>query len=133
MGIRMLHRRKAPARVHAAATADTQAGPGAAPRTRARPALALAATTSRVPGTPVTALRKAAARLRRSALTRFLAGFVPRDDSRLRLWAGAVRDHLAEARDALGRLLRPRTARRVPLFVVTANSLTGRPDGSAAR
>ncbi|MFD9317318.1 hypothetical protein ACFWDQ_06310 [Streptomyces sp. NPDC060053] len=149
MGIRMLHRRKAHARVHATAAADPRSGPGAA--SRPRPALAPGAATPRIPWTPATALRAAAARLRGPALTRvpprslpgslprvlarvlarFLAGFVPRDDSR-RLWVDAVRGHLVLALDVLGRLRGPRTVRRIPLFVVTATPFTERPGDSAA-
>ncbi|MEV1069543.1 hypothetical protein [Streptomyces sp. NPDC050263] len=130
MGIRMLHRRKAHARVHVTATADTQVDPGAARRRRPRPALAPGAATPRLPRTPVTVLRAAAARLPRpAALTRLL----PRGDS-LRRWAGAARGFLALALGVLGRLPRPgtaRTVRRIPVFVATATPLTERPDGSA--
>ncbi|MFE7934919.1 hypothetical protein ACFU6S_40610 [Streptomyces sp. NPDC057456] len=156
MGIRILHRRKAHARVHATAAADPRSGPGAATRARPRPALAPGAATPRIPWTPAMALRAAAARLRGPALTRvaprslprllpqvlarvldrvlarFLAGFVPRDDSGRRLWADAVRGHLVLALDVLGRLRGPRTVRRIPLFVVTATPFTERPGDSAA-
>ncbi|MEU9265308.1 hypothetical protein AB0E04_07615 [Streptomyces sp. NPDC048251] len=144
MGIRMLHRRKAHARVHATAAADTPSGPGAASRTRPRPALAPGAAGPRIPWTPGAALRAAAARLRGPVptrfplrfpprvLTRFLAGFVSRNDSRWRLWTEAVRDHLAPALGVLGRLRGRRTARRIPLFVATAPPVTERPGDSAA-
>ncbi|MFD9432509.1 hypothetical protein [Streptomyces sp. NPDC060002] len=142
MGIRMLHRRKAHARVHATAAAESW--PGAASRTRPRPALAPGAATPRIPWTPATALHAAAARLHGPALTgllplplprflaRVLAGFAPRDDSRRRLWAEAVRGHLVRALGVLGRLRGPRTDRRIPLFVATATPLTERRGGSAA-
>ncbi|MGW1779659.1 hypothetical protein ACWCQQ_11025 [Streptomyces sp. NPDC002143] len=132
MGIRMLHRRKAHARVHATATADTQVDPGAARRRRPRPALAPGAAAPRVPRTPGTVLRAAAARLRcPAALTRLL----PRGAS-WRRWAEAARGFLTLAVGVLGRLPRPRTARRVrriPVFVATVAPLTERPGGSAAR
>ncbi|TQJ48333.1 hypothetical protein OHU34_31530 [Streptomyces sp. NBC_00080] len=143
MGIRMLHRRKSPARVHTAA-ADTRSGPGAAPRTRPRPALAPGAAGPRIPWSPGAALREAAARLRGPAitrfplrfpprvLTRFLDGFVSRNDSRWRLWAEAVRGHPATALGVLGRLRGRRTVRRIPLFVATAPPVTERPGDSAA-
>ncbi|QJT01038.1 hypothetical protein G9272_12555 [Streptomyces asoensis] len=78
MGIRMLHRRKAHARVHATAAADTRSGPGAASRTRPRPALAPGAATPRIPWAPGTALRAAAARQRGPAATRSLTWFPAR-------------------------------------------------------
>ncbi|MFE6827504.1 hypothetical protein [Streptomyces sp. NPDC057690] len=144
MGIRMLHRRKAHARVLATAAADTRSGPGPASRTRPRPALAPGAAGPRIPWTPGAALRAAAARLRGPAptrfppgfpppvLTRFLAGFVSRGDSRWRLWAEALRGHLAPALGVLGRLRGRRTVRRIPLFVATAPPVTERPGDSAA-
>ncbi|MGW2049476.1 hypothetical protein ACWCPF_30470 [Streptomyces sp. NPDC001858] len=132
MGIRMLHRRKAHARVHAAATADTQVVPGAVRRRRPRPALAPGAATPRLPRSPVTVLRAVAARLRcPAALTRLL----PRGDGRRR-WAEAARGFLTLAVGVLGRLPRPRTTRtvrRIPVFVATVTPLTERPDGSAPR
>lgn len=145
MGIRMLHRRKAHARVHATATADTQAGSRPAPWKRPRPALAPGAATPRTPGTPGKVLRAVAARRCRPLLTRFpagtlsafRAGFAPesvyREDSRLRLWAEAARGHLVAALSVLGRLRGPRTVRSVPLVAATATPLTERPDDSPAR
>ncbi|MDQ0580358.1 hypothetical protein [Streptomyces rishiriensis] len=148
MGIRMLHRRKAHARVHATAAADPRSGPGAASRKRRHLALAPGAAAPRIPWTPGTALRSAAARLRRPVpvrflpravsrflpriVTRFLAGPVPREDNRRHLWAEAVRGHLAVALGVLGRLRGPRTVRRVPLVVVTATPLSERPGDSSA-
>ncbi|MFD7940439.1 hypothetical protein ACFV4T_39055 [Streptomyces sp. NPDC059755] len=136
MGIRMLHRRKAHARVHATAAGDTRSRPGPASRTRPRPALAPGAADPRIPWTPGAALRAAAARLRGPAPTRVpppvLAGLVSRNDSRWRLCAEAVRGHLAPALGVLGRLHGRRTVRRIPLFVATAPPVTERPGGSAA-
>ncbi|WP_314222546.1 hypothetical protein [Streptomyces zaehneri] len=144
MGIRMLHRRKAHAPVHATASADTRSGPGAASRTRPRPALAPGAAGPRIPWPPGAVLRAAAARLGGPAptrflprcalrdLTRFLAGFVSRNDGRRRPWAEAVRRHLASALGVLGRLRGRRTVRRIPLFVATAPPVTERPGDSAA-
>ncbi|MFF1546746.1 hypothetical protein [Streptomyces sp. NPDC058291] len=147
MGIRMLHRRKAHARVHATAADDTRAAPGTAPRKRPRPARAPRAATPRLPRTPATALRTparilrtAAARLPRPALVRLVLARllplarrgVPRSDA-LRRWAEAVSGRLAApARAVVGRLLGPRTTRHLPVFVATAPPLTERPDGSAA-
>ncbi|MDR6978216.1 hypothetical protein J2X68_004941 [Streptomyces sp. 3330] len=157
MGIRMLHRRKAHARVLATSAAGPRSWPRAASRTRPRPALAPGAAVPRIPWAPGPALRAAAARLRgpapgrwrprslpgllsRSlhrllpgALSRFLAGFVPRDDSRRLVWAEAVRGHLGLALGVLGRLRGPRSVRRIPLYVAPAIPFTERPDDSAAR
>ncbi|MFI7497142.1 hypothetical protein ACIBVL_01290 [Streptomyces sp. NPDC049687] len=127
MGIRMYHRRTATARVHVTATADTQGAPEAAPAPRPLPALAPDAATLRIPGTPATALRAAAARLKLRALARF----VPRGGT-WRRWAEQARSCLALALGALGRLRGPRPARRrITVFVVRAKSLSERPDGSA--
>ncbi|SHI27711.1 hypothetical protein [Streptomyces sp. 3214.6] len=159
MGIRLLHRRKAHARVHATATADAQLGPGTAAWTRPRPALAPGAATPRVPRTPATALRTAAARLRRRvarvvpervlrlvpsgerrapAAGRRRAPHARLDRDTWRLCAEAVCGCLALALSALCRLRRPRTARRIPVVPVpvlaaTATPLIERPDGSAPR
>ncbi|MFF3497495.1 hypothetical protein [Streptomyces sp. NPDC003247] len=103
MGIRMLHRRTAPARVHATATADQPVRPDAAPAGRPLPAHARGAATPRVPGTPLTAVRAAAARLGRLAPL-----------SRIEVAHG----YLALALSVLGRLPRPRAARRITVSVV---------------
>ncbi|MEV5901926.1 hypothetical protein [Streptomyces sp. NPDC052127] len=144
MGIRMLHRRKAHARVHATAAADTRSGPGAASRTRPRPALAPGAAGPRIPWIPGAALPAAVARLRGPAptrfpplfpprvLTRFLAGAVSPNVRRWRLWAEAVRGRLAPALGVLGRHRGRRTVRRIPLYVATAPPVTERPGDSAA-
>ncbi|MEU5769429.1 hypothetical protein [Streptomyces asoensis] len=133
MGIRMLHRRKAHARVHATAAADPRTGPHAAHRPRPRPALAPAAATARIPRPLVTTLRAAArARLRRLSPTGLLVRTVLREGGRPRRWAEAARGRRAAALSALGRLRRPRGDRRVPVFVASADPLTGRRDDSAA-
>ncbi|WP_406009568.1 hypothetical protein OG440_28135 [Streptomyces sp. NBC_00637] len=159
MGIRMLHRRKARARVHATAAADPRSWPGTAARARPRPAFAPDAATPRIPWAPGTALRAAAARLLDRArvtllpgalsrvlsrvrsrvlprfLPRFLAGSVRPGDSRRHLWGAALRGHLDLALGVLGRLRGPgtvRRARRIPVFVATTVPLTERPGDSAA-
>ncbi|MDX3574693.1 hypothetical protein [Streptomyces sp. ID05-47C] len=108
MGIRLLHRRKASARVHATATADTTAGPDGTPSRRPLPALAPGAATPRVPGTLLTALRERAGRLRRRTvvlLTR--RDGTRRDGTRrdgtVRLVAERARGHLTLALAALRR------------------------------
>ncbi|MFH9823813.1 hypothetical protein [Streptomyces bobili] len=136
MGIRLLHRRKASARVHATATADTTAGPDGAPSRRPLPALAPGAATPRVPGTPLTALHARAGRLRR----RTVVLLNRRDGTRrhgtrrhgtrrhgtVRLAAERARDHLTLAIAALRRLRRPRAGRRIPVFVANATPSTTR-------
>ncbi|MFI5817666.1 hypothetical protein ACIA8I_00700 [Streptomyces rishiriensis] len=152
MGIRMLHRRKAHARVHATAAAGTRAEPGTAPWRRPRPALAPRAATARVPSTPATALhtaarilRTAAARVRRpdparpvpARLLPLVLRTLPRGAAR-RLWAAVVHGRPALALGFLGRLLRllrlrrVRRIRRIPVFVATAPPVTDRPDRPAA-
>ncbi|MFI9546480.1 hypothetical protein ACIHAR_21590 [Streptomyces sp. NPDC052016] len=104
MGIRMLHRRTAPARVHATATAEQQVNPDATPLGRPLPAFSRGAATPRVPRTARTALREAAARLGRLApIAR----------------AEVARGYLALALDGLGRLRRPRAGRRMTVFVAS--------------
>ncbi|MFI6036923.1 hypothetical protein ACIBBD_22660 [Streptomyces sp. NPDC051315] len=102
MGIRMLHRRTATARVHATATADRQADPDATPSRRPLPALARGAATPRIPRTPAAVLRTAAARLGRLAP---LPG------------AEVARGYLALALSFLDRVPRPRAGRRITVFV----------------
>lgn len=149
MGIRMLHRRKARARVHATAAAPGRLRPGSAPWSRPRPARAPRASVPRIPSTAGAALRTAAARLRGAGLARLVPPPVsrlvrplarplarrlePRGDAR-RLWAGAVRSRLALALRVLGRLRGPR--RPVlggPLPVVPPALLSGPPDGFLPR
>ncbi|MER7099297.1 hypothetical protein ABT383_06370 [Streptomyces humidus] len=161
MGIRMLHRRKAHARVHATAAAGTRAEPGAAPWRRPRPALAPRAATPQIPRAPATGLRTAArvlrtaGRLRRTAPARLVPArllplvrrTVPRGAVR-HPWAEAVRRRptlgfgalgalgalgVLGVLGVLGRLLGSRGIRRVPVVrVATAQSLTARPDGPVA-
>ncbi|MEU8649183.1 hypothetical protein [Streptomyces sp. NPDC048737] len=116
MGIRMLHRRKASARVHATATAGKRrVGPDATPPGRPLPALAPGAATPRVPGTPLKTLREAAVRLRRRALA-----LLVRPDGTWRLGTETARGYLALGLAALRRLPRPRAGRRITVFVVSA-------------
>ncbi|MER6562533.1 hypothetical protein ABT300_33325 [Streptomyces sp. NPDC001027] len=149
MGIRMLHRRKAHARVHATAAASGRLRAGSAPWRRPRPARAPRACAPRIPSTAGAALRTAAARLRGIGLTRlvppsvsrlvgpfvgpFIRRLVPRGDARRR-WAEAVRSRLALALGVLGRLRRPRRpAPGSPLFVVPPAPLSGPQDGFLPR
>ncbi|MEV4231895.1 hypothetical protein AB0J81_33445 [Streptomyces bobili] len=135
MGIRLLHRRKASARVHATATADTTADPDRTPTRRPLPALAPGAATPRVPGTPLTALRETAARLRRRTapfLTRRegtrredirqegTLGHGTRLHRTLRPLAERARGHLTLALAALRRPRRQRAGRRIAVFVASA-------------
>ncbi|MFD5256026.1 hypothetical protein ACFWM5_24725 [Streptomyces bobili] len=131
MGIRLLHRRKASARVHATATADTTAGPDGTPSRRPLPALAPGAATPRVPGTPLTALHARAGRLRRRTVVLLnRREGTRRDGTRrhgtVRLAAERARDHLTLAIAALRRLRRPRAGRRIPVFVANATPNTTR-------
>ncbi|MFD5270956.1 hypothetical protein [Streptomyces sp. NPDC058335] len=115
MGIRLLHRRKAPARVHATAGAETSAGPDGTSSRRPFPALAPGAGTPRVPGTPLTALRDPVVRLRRRAVAH-----VTRRDGSWRLGAERARGHLTLALGALRRLRGARAGRRITVFVASA-------------
>ncbi|MGW7644563.1 hypothetical protein [Streptomyces bobili] len=126
MGIRLLHRRKASARVHATATADTTAGPDGATSRRSLPALAPGAATPRVPGTPLTALHVRAGRLRRRTVVLLNRRDGTRRHGTVRLAAERARDHLILAIAALRRLRRPRAGRRIPVFVANATPSTTR-------
>ncbi|MFF7529856.1 hypothetical protein ACFZB2_12245 [Streptomyces bobili] len=121
MGIRLLHRRKASARVHATATAVTTAGPHRTPSRRPLPALAPGAATPRVPGTPLTALREGAGRLRRRTVV-----LLDRRDGTVRLAAERARDHLTLALAALRRPRWPRAGRRIAVFGANATPSTTR-------
>ncbi|MFJ3301660.1 hypothetical protein ACIPSA_00810 [Streptomyces sp. NPDC086549] len=118
MGIRMLHRRTAQART--TAQADTAAAPSMPPSRI--PALAADASTARIPTDLTTAVRKAAANLRRRLTTRAFGA-----DRALawRHWADLGRGYLALL---LTLLPRPRPPRRMTVFVAP---LTERPYGSA--
>jgi len=155
MGIRMLHRRKAHARVHATAAAGTRAEPGTAPWRRPRPALAPRAATPRIPRTPATVVRSALRALRAAAgnprrpeparlvparLLPLLLRVLPQGGAR-RVWSEAVRAlptlALGVLERLLGflrtlRLLGPRRNRTVAVFVATAPPVRRRPDRPAA-
>ncbi|WP_432136029.1 MULTISPECIES: hypothetical protein [unclassified Streptomyces] len=113
MGIRMLHRRTATARVDATATADTQVNPDAAPSGPLR-AVALGAAAPRLPATPRTLLRDTTAPVRRR-LDRL------RDGTAWQLARGCADLALG----ALNRLPRPRTLRRtrrsLTVFIASAD------------
>ncbi|MDQ0962590.1 hypothetical protein QFZ66_006468 [Streptomyces sp. B4I13] len=155
MGIRMLHRRKAHARVHATAAATGRLRPGNAPWSRPRPARAPRAATPRIPSTPDAALRTAAVRLRgtgparivppslsrlvRPSVGPFVRRLVPRGDA-WRKWGEAAHGRMARVLGALsvlrvlGRLRGPRRqAARSPLFVAPPAPLTGPRDGFLPR
>ncbi|MEU0672520.1 hypothetical protein ABZ330_06455 [Streptomyces sp. NPDC006172] len=120
MGIRMLHRRTAPARVHAMAAANPQAGPRVRPWGRPPlPALAPGAARPRVPVALAAEAASVAVRLGRRGLRLFA-----RVSPRRRLRTDVIRGYLALALGALSALrarlgpLSPRTARRLTVFVV---------------
>ncbi|MFJ1734555.1 hypothetical protein [Streptomyces sp. NPDC088254] len=117
MGIRMLHRRTAPARVHAMAAAKPQAGPGARPRgRRPLPALAPGAARPRVPVALAAEVASVAVRLGRRGL-----GLLARVSPRRRPRVDVIHGYVALALGALSALrgrLRPRTARRLTIFIV---------------
>ncbi|MBD0842584.1 MULTISPECIES: hypothetical protein [unclassified Streptomyces] len=100
MGIRLLHRRTAPAEPHAGARPDA----AAAPPLRV-PAFAAAASTARVPADLRTTLRRTATALRRARL---------RVAARRRLWTEVGRGCLDLV---LARLPRPDRTRTVTVFV----------------
>ncbi|MFF4254566.1 hypothetical protein ACFY1L_25505 [Streptomyces sp. NPDC001663] len=115
MGIRMLNRR--PARAQASAEVAPAVPPAKVP------VFAASASTARIPTDLTTVLRRTAADLRRR-----LAG--AGEPPVWRLWAGLGRSYLA---GLLVRVRRSRPARTVTVFVVTAGTLTDRPDGPAPR
>ncbi|MGW2568462.1 hypothetical protein [Streptomyces sp. NPDC001537] len=119
MGIRMLNRR--PARA--------QAGADAAPVVPAAPvpAFAARASTARIPTDLAVVLRRTAAGLVRR-LPRLGSGSA--EPPVWRLWAGLGRSYVT---GLLARLRRSRHARTVRVFIVTAGTLTDRPDGPAPR
>lgn len=125
MGIRMLHRRAAPAR--AAADGPTLTAPV--------PVFAAAASTARIPVPLATALRQAAADLGRRIAGggrrtgRAATAVFPGEQPPWRQWAEHARAHLTLA---ITRLHRPRPVRTVTVFVAASETLTMRPYGSPA-
>ncbi|MFB7498072.1 hypothetical protein ACFC09_25890 [Streptomyces sp. NPDC056161] len=121
MGIRMLHRRTAQARIMARADAAVAPSPQSPPV----PALAADASTARIPTAPATTVRNAV-----SDLGRRLGGHASRPDParRWRHWNELARSYLALLLTLLPRP-RPRPSRTITVFVAT---LTERPSGSAA-
>ncbi|MFJ3493982.1 hypothetical protein ACIPPJ_10345 [Streptomyces sp. NPDC086091] len=101
MGIRMLHRRKASARVHATAlTAAGETAEGAGTPRRPVPALAPRAAVPRAPRTPLTAARALPARLGRAVAARARRTGTDR--------LGPLRTHLARLTGDDTRTLRTR-------------------------
>ena len=115
MGIRMLNRR--PARAQAGAEEAPAEPPAPVPPFAAR------ASTARIPTDLKVVLRRTAADLRRR-LRRVVTGGA--EPSTWRLWAGLGRSYVTGLID---RARRSRSARSITVFVVTAGSLTDRPDG----
>ncbi|RPF32730.1 hypothetical protein [Streptomyces sp. TLI_185] len=126
MGIRMLNRR--PARAQASAERAPAVPPAPVPAFAAR------ASTARIPTDLVVVLRRTAADLRRRlprpgrGLPR--PGRGPAEPPAWRLWAGLGRSYVT---GLLVRVRRSRHARTVRVFIVTASTLTDRPDGPAPR
>ncbi|WP_405873843.1 MULTISPECIES: hypothetical protein [unclassified Streptomyces] len=119
MGIRMLNRR--PARAQASAEVASAEPPAPVP------AFAAGASTARIPTDLAVVLRRTAADLRRRLPWRATGPSEPRA---WRLWAGLGRSYLA---GFVVRVRRCRSARTVTVFIVTAGTLTDRPDGPAPR
>lgn len=119
MGIRMLNRR--PARAQASAEAALAVPPAPVPAFAAR------ASTARIPHDLAVVLRRTAADLRRR-LPRSWTGSA--EPPVWRLWAGLGRSYVT---GLLVRVRRSRHARTVRVFIVTAGTLTDRPDGPAPR
>ncbi|GAA2507701.1 hypothetical protein [Streptomyces longisporus] len=119
MGIRMLNRR--PARAQASAEAAPVVPPASVPTFAAR------ASTARIPTDLAVVLRRAAAGLRRRPAR---PGTGSAEPPAWRLWAGLGRSYVT---GLLVRVRRSRHARTVRVFIVSAGTLTDRPDGPAAR
>ncbi|MFK0116006.1 hypothetical protein [Streptomyces sp. NPDC090994] len=123
MGIRMLHHRTAPGRPGAG-------GPACVPLPPV-PALALGASTARVPATLASAVRHVRDDLRRGLAQRTPAApGATAEPPAWRRWADLTRGYLALA---LTLLPRPRPDRTMTLFIVTADPVGARPAGSAPR
>ncbi|MFK4104805.1 hypothetical protein ACI2L1_32990 [Streptomyces sp. NPDC019531] len=128
MGIRMLHRRTAPARTQAQAHADN--APSVA--RRPVPAHAAAASTARVPRDLTTLLRRATDDLRHRFARRDRDDVdqepegVSQEPSRHRLWAELALGYLALA---LTLLPRARPMPTMTVFVATTDTVIGRPEG----
>ncbi|MFG2790923.1 hypothetical protein [Streptomyces sp. NPDC048419] len=119
MGIRMLNRR--PARAQASAEVAPAVPPAPVPAFAAR------ASTARIPTDLRVVLRRTAADLRRRLRRIAMGGAEP---PTWRLWAGLARSYVT---NLAGRVRRSRSARRVTVFVVTARTLSDRPDGRPRR
>ncbi|WP_437020516.1 hypothetical protein [Streptomyces sp. enrichment culture] len=92
------------------------------------PVLAPGASTARLPGTLATALRRAAAGLRRGPAHRAPAAAGAGDSPAWRVWAELARSYLALA---LTLLPRPRRAPAFTVFVATADPVSARASGPA--
>jgi hypothetical protein len=118
MGIRMLHRRTAQARITARADAATAPSPSSSPV----PALAADASTARIPIAPATKVRRAVKDFGRRLGTHACR---PDPAQRWHHWSELARSYCALL---LSLLPRPRPARTITVFVATA---TKRPSASA--
>ncbi|WP_155055292.1 hypothetical protein [Streptomyces blattellae] len=123
MGIRMLNRRTAWALAQANADATPSTPP---PRV---PVFSAGASTARLPADLPAVLRGAAARLRHRSSDREQAGVQPGHRPDWRLWTDLARSYLALV---LSRLPRSRPVQTVTVFIATASTVSGRPDGSGS-
>ncbi|MDO0932351.1 hypothetical protein QQY66_11870 [Streptomyces sp. DG2A-72] len=123
MGIRMLNRRTAWALAQANADATPPPPPPLVP------VFSAAASTARIPTDLPAALRGAAARLRHRFSDSERPAVRPRHTSDLRLWTDLARSYLALV---LSRLPRSRPVQTVTVFIATASTVSGRPDGSGS-
>ncbi|MEU4654244.1 hypothetical protein AB0G32_09900 [Streptomyces sp. NPDC023723] len=123
MGIRMLHHRTAPPRPGVGEPACVPLPPV--------PALALGASTARVPATLTSAVCHVRDDLGRRLAPRSLAAPGSAEAAApWRRWADLTRSYLALA---LTLLPRPRPDRRMTLFIATADPVGAHPAGSAPR
>ncbi|GAA4817172.1 hypothetical protein GCM10023220_56920 [Streptomyces ziwulingensis] len=122
MGIRMRHRRTAPARASTGGAAGVPLPPV--------PAVSLSASTARIPVTLASARRRARAGLRHALHRRTSAADAAPRASARRPWADLARGCLAPA---LALLPRPGPARPATVRVVGADPVSARPAGPSPR
>ncbi|MEU0739641.1 hypothetical protein [Streptomyces sp. NPDC006134] len=120
MGIRTLHHRTAPPRAGAEGPACVSLPPV--------PVFAPDASTARIPETLATALRRAAAGLRRGLAHRAPAAAGTGETPAWRLWTELARGYLALA---LTLLPQPRPTPAFTVFVATADPVSARANGPA--